>query len=82
LEDSLEYYKEQQYLYKLMLGDLENYKEAFEKARDVGTFYSPFTKMTKVKKENLNNIAMVGPGIVDLKQAMDQTKTNFEGLNN
>lgn len=43
LEDTLEYYKEQQYLYKLMLGDLENYKEAFEKARDVGTFYSPFT---------------------------------------
>jgi len=42
LEYSLEFYIEQQSLYKLMLGDLENYKSVYDKSLQQATYYAPF----------------------------------------
>ena len=48
LEKNLSVYKEQQSLYKLMLGDFENYKAVYHVSKQIATYYSPFTPVNKM----------------------------------
>lgn len=48
LEKNIAYYKEQQSLYKLMLGDFENYKSVYTISKNFATYYSPFTPVNQM----------------------------------
>jgi len=43
LEKKVETYKEQQAMFKIMMNDLELYKQKAEMSKELATYFSPFT---------------------------------------
>lgn len=86
LEKNISVYKEQQSLYKLMLGDFENYKNVYTVAKNVSTYYSPFTPVNQMTlQERQGVMTMKGDNsnsIVDLEEQMKKSNSNFAALNN
>jgi hypothetical protein len=67
-----------------MLGDFENYKNVYAISKDIATYYSPFTPISKLTIQEKSKVATV-PGdntnsIVDLEKQMEKTNDNFKGL--
>ena len=70
LERKIEHQIEQQSLFKLMRGDLENYKKVAQMQKQMATYYSPFTPLNQYKKEVLIKLPQIKSEIIDLKEAM------------
>jgi hypothetical protein len=47
LEKRIGRFQDQQTLYKLMLGDIENYKKYEQFSKEHSTYFSPFTKISE-----------------------------------
>jgi len=43
LSKKVEYYKEQQAMFRIMMNDLESYKQKAEMQKELATFFSPFS---------------------------------------
>ena len=43
LEKKVEAYKEQQAMFKVMMSDLETYKQKADKTKELATYFSPFS---------------------------------------
>lgn len=76
LEMKVEHYVEQQSLFSMMRGDLDKYKNVFEKTVECETMYSPFTPVAQFKPEQLASIARRND-IVDLTKVMGETKLQY-----
>jgi hypothetical protein len=76
----MELYVEQQSLFKLMRGDLENYKNVAQMSKELATYYSPFTPLRQYTREILIKLPQIKSEIIDLKEAMKETSENIDGL--
>jgi predicted nucleic acid-binding Zn-ribbon protein len=72
----VEHYVEQQSLFAMMRGDLDKYKNVYEKTVECETMYSPFTPVAQFKPEQLASIARRND-IVDLTKVMGETKLQY-----
>jgi len=59
--------------------DLENYKKIAEESNQLATYYSPFTPLQKFKQEKLINSRKIKDEIIDLEDAVKDSK-NIERL--
>ena len=53
LERKVEYYREQQAMFKVMMNDLENYKLKADMSKELATFFSPFAPIKQFSQEEL-----------------------------
>jgi uncharacterized coiled-coil DUF342 family protein len=63
-----------------MRDDLENYKKVAQMSKELATYYSPFTPLTQYKQEVLIKIPQIKSEIIDLREAMQETSQNLDGL--
>lgn len=53
LERKVEYYREQQAMFKVMMNDLENYKIKANMSKELATYFSPFQPINEFSQEDL-----------------------------
>lgn len=53
LEKKVETYKEQQAMFKIMMNDLELYKQKAEMSKELATYFSPFTPIQTFSQDVL-----------------------------
>lgn len=79
LERKVEHYVEQQSLFTLMKGDLENYKKMYDQSVKYETMYSPFTPQNQFTPEQLIPFEKRND-IIDLTKIMKETKQQYVQL--
>ena len=70
LEKKVELYKEQQGMFKVMMNDLELYKQKAEMSKQLATYFSPFAPITTFSQEQLFKQPQTKDGIIDAQLSL------------
>lgn len=81
LEKKVEFYKEQQNMFKVMMSDLEAYKQKAEMSKELATYFSPFSPINQFSQESLFKQQQTKNNIIDVKLGMaDKTSETIKDL--
>jgi hypothetical protein len=70
LERKVEYYREQQSMFKVMVNDLENYRIKANMCKEFATLFDPFFPINEYTKQELTNQDQVRDNIIDVEAGM------------
>ena len=70
LEKKVEGYKEQQAMFKVMMSDLETYKQKADMTKELATYFSPFSPIQQFSQETLFKQPQTKDKIIDVNLGM------------
>jgi len=70
LEKKVEAYKEQQAMFKVMMSDLETYKQKADMTKELATYFSPFSPIQQFSQEVLFKQPQSKDKIIDVNLGM------------
>lgn len=77
LEKKVEIYKEQQAMFKIMMNDLELYKQKAEMSKELATYFSPFTPIQAFSQQQLYDQKQIRENVIDVKFQMKGKDTEL-----
>ena len=77
LEKKVEIYKEQQAMFKIMMNDLELYKQKAEMSKELATYFSPFTPIQAFSHQQLYDQKQIRENVIDVKFQMKGKDTEL-----